>query len=85
MPNDQGCDTMIGHLPLQVLLTGFLVAMPASLLLYTKELMHHHAAPFDESRTDSAPIFKPTEHSPPSDPAVAPRSPICKARLLNLA
>jgi hypothetical protein len=35
--------------------------MPAAILLYTKELLHHHAASFNKSRTDSAPIFKATE------------------------
>ena len=58
--------------------------MPTSLMLYTKKLMHHHAAPFDKRRTDPSPIFEPTEtrHHQTSG---TPMSPICKAKLLSLA
>ena len=43
------------------LLNRFLVAMPASLLMHTKQLMQHEAAAFQERRTDPTAILQTTE------------------------
>ena len=57
-------DTIYASRASRLLLTDFfnillrlLVTMPAPLLVYAKKLVQHQATPFDEGRTDSAPVL----------------------------